>query len=129
MQWTKIPAGFLNEALGIVQWGFFPDLWPQGTVQRLDSWGWQIQNPNVVMRSIDPVPSSASMQKVSGWDETTLDEIERECSKSDGQSIATNDLWKDLLDTLENIPLDNTPEVNGFRVTADIPRAFMQQYM
>eukprot|EP00579_Thalassiosira_antarctica_P024936 CAMPEP_0202013300 /NCGR_PEP_ID=MMETSP0905-20130828/25756_1 /ASSEMBLY_ACC=CAM_ASM_000554 /TAXON_ID=420261 /ORGANISM="Thalassiosira antarctica, Strain CCMP982" /LENGTH=337 /DNA_ID=CAMNT_0048572799 /DNA_START=11 /DNA_END=1024 /DNA_ORIENTATION=- len=119
---------FLDELSGIVQWGFVPNLWPQGSVQRVDNWGWQIQNPNVVLRSIDPSPSPAIISEVSEWDETKLDEIERECSKNHGKIVTRHHLWKDLLDTLENIPLRNTPSVDGFRVTAEIPRAFIEHY-
>lgn len=119
---------FLDELTGTVQWGFTPNLWPQGSVQRLDSWGWQIQNPNVVLRSIDPVAPQRTVSGISEWDETKLDEIESECSKNDGK-VGTNDhLWKDLLESLQNVPLTNAPCVNGFPVTADIPRAFMEQY-
>mmetsp|Transcript_31349 Transcript_31349/g.57370 ORF Transcript_31349/g.57370 Transcript_31349/m.57370 type:complete len:433 (-) Transcript_31349:1062-2360(-) len=134
---------FLDEAMGIVQWGFIPNLWPQGNIQRLDNWGWQIQNPNMILRSIDDTTTTAttaaapsslailsSESNNSEWDETKLDEIERECSKSDGKDDVTgsNEMWRDLLDTMENIPLRNTPSVNGFQVTADIPRAFMEEY-
>mmetsp|Transcript_47589 Transcript_47589/g.101127 ORF Transcript_47589/g.101127 Transcript_47589/m.101127 type:complete len:343 (-) Transcript_47589:352-1380(-) len=120
---------FLDEELGIVQWGFVPNLWPQGHVQRLHNWGWQIQNPNVVLRSIDPTSLAKTLRVGADWDETNMDEIETECSRSGGKiDIANSSMWKDLLDTLENIPLRNTPSVNGFRVTADIPRAFVDQY-
>lgn len=103
-----------------------PNLWPQGSVQRLDNWGWQIQNPNVVLRSIDALPPSPITSKLSVWDETILDEIERECSKNHGQICTNYHLWKDLINTLENVPLRNAPLVNGFTVTADIPRAFSE---
>ena len=128
-------TGLLDEVMGIVQWGFIPNLWPQGNIQRLDNWGWQIQNPNMILRSIDDtttttMPSSSAVlsEGNSGWNETKLDEIEIECSKSDGKDVTGNDMWRDLLDTMENIPLRNTPSVNGFQVTADIPRAFIEQY-
>mmetsp|Transcript_3938 Transcript_3938/g.6487 ORF Transcript_3938/g.6487 Transcript_3938/m.6487 type:complete len:123 (-) Transcript_3938:49-417(-) len=121
--------------MGIVQWGFIPNLWPQGNMQRLDNWGWQIQNPNVILRSIDDSTAAAASSSTvqpseanGGWDEAKLDEIERECSRSDGRDVSCNEMWRDLLDTMVNIPLRNTPSVNGFRVTADIPRAFMEQY-
>ncbi|KAL7538643.1 hypothetical protein ACHAXR_008722 [Thalassiosira sp. AJA248-18] len=118
---------FLDEKSGTVQWGFVPNLWPQGNVQRLDNWGWQIQNPNVVLRSIEPIPSSPTIPKIIEWDETKLDEIEKECSKNLGEIDTANHMWKDLLDTVENVPL-SAPFVNGFPVTADIPRSFIEQY-
>ena len=37
----------------IVQWGYYPNLWPVGIVQALPTWGWQIANTNVCMRAID----------------------------------------------------------------------------
>jgi len=97
----------------------------------------------MILRSIDDTTTTAttaaapsslailsSESNNSEWDETKLDEIERECSKSDGKDDVTgsNEMWRDLLDTMENIPLRNTPSVNGFQVTADIPRAFMEEY-
>jgi hypothetical protein len=39
-----------------------------------------------------------------------------------------NQLWKDLLDDLDNIPLRNNPTVNGFLVTAEIPRTYLDQF-
>jgi len=112
---------FLDESSGVLQWGFTPDLWPQGSVQRLGNWGWQIQNPNVILRSLDPSPSLSS--KLSDWDKRTLGEIERECSKNDGHD--EDNLWRDLLDTLEIMPL---PLVNGSSVSAEIPRMFIEQF-
>lgn len=119
---------FLDESSGVLQWGFPPNLWPQGSIQRLDNWGWQLQNPNVCLRSIDPLPRTAPIApKMSDWDETKLDEIERECSKNHGLIGAGDHLWKDLIDSLENVPLA-APLVNGCQVTADIPRSFIGQY-
>ena len=42
-----------------VQWGFPPHLFPQARVVRLASWGWELQNPNVVLRAIDDGARSA----------------------------------------------------------------------
>lgn len=119
---------FLNESTGALQWGFLPNLWPQGNVQRLDNWGWQIQNPNVVLRSIDVPPAVAKKSNESEWDESKLDEIESECSRNLGKVDVNRHLWTDLLETLENVPLRSAPYVNGFPVTADIPRSFIEQY-
>ena len=90
-------------------------------MQRLDNWGWQIHNCNVVMRSIDPSPATITGEK-SKWDE------EREYSKNHGQIDVNDHLWQDLFDTLDSIPLKNAPLVNGFPVMAEIPRAFMEKY-
>lgn len=118
---------FLDETSGKIQWGFLPNLWPQGSVRRLDNWGWQIENPNVVLRSIDPSPPLTTAESCD-WDETKLDEIESDCSRNHGRLDPNKDLWKDLLDSLVNIPLRTAPSVNGFRVTAEIPRSFSQYY-
>lgn len=107
--WHKSILGFLDELTGSVQWGFLPNLWPKGSVQRLDNWGWQIHNCNVVMRSIDPTPK-------------------REYSKVPRRTDVKDHLWQDLFDTLESIPLKNAPLVNGFPVMAEIPRAFVEKY-
>ena len=40
----------------VIQWGYFPELWPVGKVEPLASWGWQIANPNVCMRAVDEWP-------------------------------------------------------------------------
>lgn len=37
----------------VLQWGYYPHLWPEGRVEALASWGWQISNPNVCLRAID----------------------------------------------------------------------------
>lgn len=122
---------FLDECTGVVQWGFAPNLWPQGCVQRLGSWGWQIQNPNVVLRSIDivePVSPSNMSSELSKWDDAKLDEIEKVCSKNLGKFGTHDHIWEDLLESLQNVPLKNAPSVNGFPVTADIPRSFIEHY-
>jgi hypothetical protein len=36
-------------------------------------------------------------------------------------------MWKDLLDSLENVPLIAYPVVNGVKVTAAIPRGFFER--
>ena len=115
-------TGFLDEQKGTLQWGFMPNLWPQGNVIRLDNWGWQIQNPNVVLRSIDPLPSSTGQRHV-----TKLDGVDGE-QNNNTQNAISDDLWKDLIESLENVPLRAAPLVNGFTVTADIPRSFIEQY-
>ena len=122
---------FLDEASGIIQWGFPPDLWPQGIVRRLDTWGWEIRNPNVVLRAIEPLLSSEGKYEI---EETGL---KCKLAKINAQSDEDNQeetnnvnsyLWTDLLDDLENVPLRNSPTVNGYPVTADLPRLFLDQF-
>jgi hypothetical protein len=44
---------FLGEGGTALKWGYLPDLWPKGQVRRLDTWGWEFRNSNVVMRAVD----------------------------------------------------------------------------
>lgn len=99
---------FINEP-SIIQWGFRPNLWPKGEVRRTESWGWEIRNPNVVMRAIDPLPAT---DNITEEEAAVLFQID-------------NSLWGDLIDSLENVPMRNAPEVNGFPVTAELPRSFL----
>jgi hypothetical protein len=103
---------FLNEETGRIQWGFVPHLWPEGYVKRLDSWGWEIRNCNVVMRAVDAAKGEFSNNKEGKKDDD-----------SNGLS-----LWNDLLDDLENVPMRNNPTVNGFLVTAEIPRSYFDSF-
>lgn len=103
---------FLNEKSGVIQWGIVPNLWPEGSVKRLESWGWEIRNCNVVMRAID----TDFIESNKGADVLTKAEE------------ANSKLWKDLLDDIESTPLRNTPMVNGFVVTAEIPRSYLNQF-
>jgi hypothetical protein len=96
---SNIPGGFLGELTGKIQWGFGPNLWPQGTVQQLDNWQWQIHNPNVVLRSIDQV-SLAMVSEPNDCDKTKLDDTERQFGQfSEIDSSDDNIMWKDLLDS------------------------------
>ena len=107
---------FLDEFSGTIQWGFAPNLWPQGTVKRLKTWGWDIHNPNVILRAIDSIPTSPEFSVGLRKDHEQGKET---YSKND-----ENYLWNDLLEKLETVPLSNAPAVNGFPVTAEIPRIF-----
>ena len=102
---------FMNES-SIMQWGFSPNLWPKGEIRRTASWGWEIRNPNVVMRAIDPLPS------------TEEENIANEEEEID-QDYVDNSLWGDLIDSLENVPMRNAPVVNGHPVVAELPRSFL----
>ena len=118
--------GFLDEESGKIQWGFLPNLWPQGTVVRIAStWGWQIQNPNIVMRAIDEVPPTKPQTELIERDEENSSGIEQECIKND---TVGDSLFKDLIDSLENVPLRAAPLVNGVRVYADVPRSWARVF-
>ena len=119
-------TGFLDEESGKIQWGFLPNLWPQGTVVRIAStWGWQIQNPNIVMRAIDEVPPTKPQTELIERDEEKSSGIEQECIKND---TVGDSLFKDLIDSLENVPLRAAPLVNGVRVYADVPRSWTRVF-
>jgi hypothetical protein len=111
--------GFLDESGGRIQWGFVPNLWPQGTVHRMDNWGWQIHNKNVVLRSIDQVPSSILFEP-SDCDRFKL---------ADNYNNV-NMMWKDLLDALENVAISSaSPLGNGsIMVSVEIPLLFFERY-
>lgn len=47
-----------HDGVGI-QWGYWPHPWPKGRVSRLPSWGWEIRNPNVLLRAIDDESDSS----------------------------------------------------------------------
>eukprot|EP00573_Skeletonema_grethae_P006196 CAMPEP_0201707172 /NCGR_PEP_ID=MMETSP0578-20130828/50904_1 /ASSEMBLY_ACC=CAM_ASM_000663 /TAXON_ID=267565 /ORGANISM="Skeletonema grethea, Strain CCMP 1804" /LENGTH=307 /DNA_ID=CAMNT_0048195729 /DNA_START=42 /DNA_END=965 /DNA_ORIENTATION=+ len=100
---------FMNDS-SIIQWGFRPNLWPKGEIRRTENWGWEIRNPNVVMRAIDPLPS-----------------LDGSNATNEGNDLINVDegLWKDLIDSLENVPMRNAPEVNGYPVNAELPRSFL----
>eukprot|EP00804_Cyclotella_cryptica_P024657 CCRYP_001654-RA/>CCRYP_001654-RA protein AED:0.03 eAED:0.03 QI:275/1/1/1/0/0/2/818/244 len=130
---------FLDERSGVIQWGIVPNLWPKGKMRRLDSWGWEILNPNVVLRAIDPsdfslrskhdfLVDSNGVQRAQD-EEVRLQNDQRGVGGNhDDQRDVNCYLWKDLLDDIEHVPLMNAPMVNGYPVTAEIPRTFLEQY-
>ena len=75
-------------------------------MRRLKNWGWQIRNPNVCLRSIDPAPSS---------------EIDANTPDNDKEGECNNNLWKDLFDSLETVPFRNHYGVPDM----DIPQSEM----
>ncbi len=120
-------TGFLNEFTGDIQWGFVPNLWPRGMVERLNNWGWQISNSNVVLRAIDPLPTQITLDSTD-WDGKRLGDSERErkperCKRC-GEICYRECLWKDLLDTLVIIPLTEASLHHGVRISAEVPRDF-----
>ena len=74
-----------------IQWGYSPQLWPKGEVRRLPSWGWEIRNPNVVLRAID-------------CDAECDTEYDAECGEAGLEtelaSAEDGSLWADLIDSL-----------------------------
>ena len=118
--------GFLDERTSAMQWGYAPELWPRGIVQRLKNWGWQIMNQNVCLRAIDPAPSSLETEAAKSGEDK-----EGECDKDLWELLEEeNDLWRDLLDSLESVPLRNATGAHygGQPVTATLPRMFIERY-
>lgn len=66
------------------------------------------------MRAIDTLPS---------LDENIAAEAEEEHEELNNVDYK---LWKDLIDSLENVPMRNAPQVNGYPVTAELPRSFLE---
>lgn len=71
-----------------MQWGKLPDLWPRGTVHRLETWGWEIRNPNVCLRAMD-------VQEVVNDQGETIQEL-----------VKSEDLWKDYFASIRRYPTD-----------------------
>ena len=63
------------------------------------------------MRAIDPIPASLP-------GDVNVQEEE--------SSLVDDGLWKDLIDTLDYIPMRNAPLVNGYPVTAELPRSMFE---
>jgi hypothetical protein len=74
-----------------LQWGKVPHLWPKAKIVRLDSWGWEIRNPNVCLRAIDSAMIS---------------------EHRDAANIAGDlqDLWADLLSSIQSYAVRLWPE-------------------
>lgn len=79
---------FLDQDGKGMQWGKLPMLWPRGIVHRLETWGWEIRNPNVCLRAMDV----ASVTNEHG--QTRVDVVKSE------------DLWMDYLVSLRRYPTD-----------------------
>mmetsp|Transcript_127112 Transcript_127112/g.395612 ORF Transcript_127112/g.395612 Transcript_127112/m.395612 type:complete len:268 (+) Transcript_127112:43-846(+) len=57
-----------------LQWGIWPNYWPKGFVRRLPTWGWEVINPNVVMRAQDDGGNRAGVGGAGLW-EDLLDDL------------------------------------------------------
>ena len=57
---------FWNQERQSMQWGYWPQLWPQGRARRLRTWAIEIQNQNVCMRSIEKGESRADFDDLIG---------------------------------------------------------------
>lgn len=77
-----------------MQWGKLPHLWPRGTVHRLETWGWEIRNPNVCLRAMD-------VQEVTNTNNEQGETTVLELVKNNG-----DDLWKDYCASLRRYPTD-----------------------
>lgn len=84
----------------------------------MDNWGWQIHNKNVVLRSIDKVPSP-----------TILDPSDCDTFKLAADYSSSNVMWKDLLDSLENVPISSASPLGhrSIMVSVEIPRLFFER--
>lgn len=122
-------AGFLITSAAAIQWGVSPNLWPMGMVTRLENWGWQISNPNVVLRAIDPLPSQITLESTD-WDGKRLcgkESKDQQCMRCHSKCTAEC-LWKDLLDSLQTIPLLRAMVRHGVRMTAEVPREVSRRF-
>ena len=77
------------------------------------------------MRAIDEVPPTKPQTELIERDEEKSSGIEQECIKND---TVGDSLFKDLIDSLENVPLRAAPLVNGVRVYADVPRSWARVF-
>jgi len=120
---TKRIEWLLQERTGVIKWGIAPNFWPEACIRRLDSWGWEIRNRNVVMRALDPdflMKYDKKNQFIVGRNGQSTQPLEERYDYN---------LWRDLLDEVQNVPLRNNPMVNGFLVMAEIPRSYLQHYV
>lgn len=73
-----------------IEWGDPSNLFPCGRIQRLPSWGWEIQNPNVVLRAREPTDLGAdgsAERGVAGSASQTVQEL-------DAEEKLWGDMWK-----------------------------------
>jgi hypothetical protein len=91
----------------VLQWGYYPHLWPEGRVEALASWGWQISNPNVCLRAIDDPDVHEDTKAASPHEEYP----------ADGHSMRHAN-FDDLISTLDKVRL-----LDGRRV--ELPRSYI----
>lgn len=73
-----------------IQWGYPSNLFPCGRIQRLPSWGWEIQNPNVVLRAREPTylgADGSDERGVAGSASQTVNDL-------DAEEKLWGDMWK-----------------------------------
>jgi len=95
-----------------------------GRIRRLENWCWQIHNPNVVLRAIDPSPLQITVHSID-WDGKIVESSEREpeiCARC-GEICVRDCLWMDLLDSLQSFPLRSESRL-GVQWSVDLPRDF-----
>ncbi len=95
---------FLNEDGLSIQWGATPNLFPRARVFRLPSWGWELQNPNVVLRAT--VPSVAALAR----------------------GLPTGD-WSDMIDSIIQRKGLVVFEDGACQCRMELPRAYLQNWM
>lgn len=93
-----------------VQWGYPPQLWPKGEVRRLPSWGWEIRNPNVVLRAIDSGADCDADSAESGVEP-------RVQASGDGD----DSLWADLIGSLTYAHVEGGGIGPGGRAIVRVP--------
>jgi len=81
-------AWFLDEDGRGIRWGYLPTLELKGEVRRLPSWGWEICNPNVCLRALDMDGGDGELAVLEN----------------------SEDLWRDLLDSLQTRRFKLPPE-------------------
>ena len=96
MQWLLLDGG------RCIFWGYAPHLWPKGCFFRTPAWGWELQNPNVCLRAIDPDYVA---------DGATTTEAAAGSSSADNTADAHAALWEDALASLVEKPIRATGDV------------------
>jgi hypothetical protein len=104
---------FLDQDGAGMQWGKLPMLWPKGTVHRLDTWGWEIRNPNVCLRAMDYYSAPSGVALAAGaaateQERSTGADTTKSTSTSTSLELVKNDesLWSDYLASLRRYPTD-----------------------
>ena len=99
-----------------------------GKVKRLENWGWQISNVNVVLRAIDPSPTHITLGSID-WDGKRLCDIKTKfelCSRYN-EKCTCDCMWKDLFQSLQTIPLRRAMIRSMTRMTAELPPEISEQ--
>eukprot|EP00934_Nitzschia_sp_Nitz4_P003091 Nitzschia sp. Nitz4//scaffold77_size91520//9342//10367//NITZ4_004877-RA/size91520-processed-gene-0.22-mRNA-1//1//CDS//3329557952//3081//frame0 len=81
-----------DDGIGL-QWGLLPELFPKGYIRRLETWGWEVRNCNVVMRAQDWKFSLKRRKRQDGSQET----VSSWTSSSERVMVEKEDLWADYI--------------------------------